>query len=118
MSVLKERARYLRANETNAEKIFWYSIRARQLQNKKFYRQFVVAPYIVDFVCRDLMLIVELDGGQHMDNREQDIYRTRYLQNNGYQVLRFWNNQVMNEFDAVFATLILALSRREQELIL
>ena len=116
MSILKQRARYLRINQTNAEKIFWCSIRARQLENKKFYRQFIVAPYIVDFVCRELMLIIELDGGQHMDNREQDVYRTRYLQNKGYKVVRFWNNQVINEFDDVLASLILAFSQRELEL--
>jgi len=116
MSILKQRARYLRANQTDAEEIFWRSIRARQLENKKFYRQFIVAPYIVDFVCRELMLIIELDGGQHMDNREQDVYRTRYLQNKGYKVVRFWNNQVINEFDDVLTSLILALSQRELEL--
>ena len=91
-------------------------MQAKRFKNKKFYRQFIISPYIVDFVCRDLKLIIELDGSQHMDNRELDISRTRYIEKQGYQVIRFWNNQVFHETEAVLHALSLALSQREREL--
>ena len=115
MHALKERAQFLRRNQTDAEKLLWQRLRGRNLLGKKFYRQFVIAPYIVDFICRELKLIVELDGGQHMDNRELDIARTRYLETQGYQVIRFWNNQVFEEMEGVLTALTLALSQREKE---
>ena len=81
---LRKRAKELRTNQTDAERTIWYHLRARRSRNLKFYRQFVIPPYIVDFVCRDLKLIIELDGGQHIENRELDSLRTSNLETQVY----------------------------------
>jgi very-short-patch-repair endonuclease len=98
--MLKQRARILRLNQTEAEKRLWKHLRNRQLQGFKFYRQYAVAPYIVDFVCRDVGLIVELDGGQHAGSTN-DLARTEYLKAQGYKVVRFWNNDVLRNTEGV-----------------
>ncbi len=91
-------SRQLRKNATEAEKIVWRCLRNRQLQYK-FIRQFNVDDkYIVDFVCLEKRLIIELDGGQHSDCAE-DRLRDAYLQDKGYKVLRFWNNDVLNNLE-------------------
>ncbi len=74
-----------------------------------------VGPYIADFACLELKLIVEVDGGHHSENKK-DIERTKYLNGLGYEVLRFWNNDVENNLDGVVSTLTLALSQRERGL--
>ena len=114
MQVLKERIRFLRHHQTNAENFLWRKLQGRKLLGRKFYRQYVIYPYIVDFVCHELKLIVELDGSQHMDNRELDITRTRYLEAQGYQVIRFWNKQIFDEENEVLTTLNLAISLKER----
>ena len=94
------RARYLRNNLTEAEQRLWYRLKGNQLLGCKFRRQAPIGPYIVDFVCFDRKLVVEVDGGQHL-NSESDLYRTTWLEGEGFCVLRFWNDQVLRETDAV-----------------
>ena len=88
------RARKLRRNETDAERQFWNIVRDRRLDGAKFVRQHPIGRYVVDFICREAMLVVELDGGQHSESG-RDSARTEYLNARGYTVLRFWNNEVL-----------------------
>ena len=100
-------AKELRKNLTDAEQKLWQHLRNRQLEGYKFRRQQAIGKYIVDFVCFEKKLVVELDGGQHSDAKrvEYDSNRTRWLESRGYQVLRFWNHEVLSEFDAVEETI-------------
>jgi very-short-patch-repair endonuclease len=93
-------ARNLRRDQTEAEKLLWSRLRSRQLEDAKFVRQFPIGPYIADFACRSLMLVIELDGGQHADN-PKDIERTRLIESFGYRALRFWNNEVLSNPEGV-----------------
>ncbi len=101
MKNLTKTARTLRKNSTDAEKILWYNIRAKQLEGLKFRRQEPIGRYVVDFVCFERNLIIELDGGQHAIDREKDIERDCWLKNEGFRVLRFWNNDVLNNLEGV-----------------
>ena len=92
--------RALRRNMTDAERKLWQYLRGNQL-GVKFRRQHPFENYILDFVCLPLALIIEVDGGQHMERVERDAKRTALLEAAGFRVLRFWNNQVLNELDAV-----------------
>jgi very-short-patch-repair endonuclease len=94
------RPRQLRRNATDAENRLWYVLRNRSLGGWKFVRQFPVGPYIADFACREAALIVEIDGSQHADNAN-DFIRMKYLNAEGYGVLRFWNGDVLQNRDAV-----------------
>jgi very-short-patch-repair endonuclease len=76
------------------------------LASWKFSRQKPIGPYIVDFVCREASLIVEIDGGQHADRVARDEARTAYLESLGYRVIRFWNNEVLSNTDAVMETIL------------
>ena len=98
---MKQLARTLRMQQTDAEKLLWGRLRNRQLEGCKFRRQQAIGAYIADFLCLEPKLIIELDGGQHAEQREQDEQRTRYLQTLGYRVLRFWNHEVLGDLDAV-----------------
>jgi len=113
-------ARSLRKNQTDAERLLWFRLRGRQLEGFKFRRQERIGSYIVDFICFDKKVIVEIDGGQHNedDGRKRDEARADWLRNEGYRVLRFWNNEVMDNLDGVLEkiretllTLTPALSR-------
>ena len=97
---ITSRARLLRRNMTDAERTLWRSLRRGQLGHK-FRRQRPVGRYIVDFACLYPRLIVEVDGGQHQWRTTQDLERTRQLESAGYTVLRFWNNEVLEETDSV-----------------
>jgi very-short-patch-repair endonuclease len=90
-----KRAQYLRRNLTEAEKKLWWFIRERRLNGYKFRRQAPIGPYIVDFVCFDKKVIVELDGYHHKFQKEYDQKRKDWLRGEGFQVLRFWNQEVM-----------------------
>lgn len=96
-------ARQLRSNQTDAEKILWYQIRAKRFHTLKFKRQQPIGDYIVDFVNLEKKLIIELDGGQHNEetNIQKDTARTTWLEKEGYTVLRFWNNDVFSNMDGV-----------------
>ena len=100
---LKSRRRELRRDQTDTEKILWLQLRNRRFYGIKFFRQYSVGPYVLDFYCPKLKLAVEVDGGQHADDeiREYDEYRSQYLTAHGIEVLRFWNNEVMQNIDGV-----------------
>ncbi len=119
------RARKLREGQTDAEALLWSKLRSRQLLGLKFRRQRPVGIYFADFACLEIGLIIELDGGQHSEGRSiaYDGKRAADFVEMGFQTLRFWNNEVLNETDAVLekirqvaGTLTPALSReRERE---
>ena len=96
-----ENARALRANQTEAEKRLWWRLRDKQVEGFRFRRQVPIGPYIADFVCPSEKLIIEVDGGQHAENEEYDAARTALLEDAGYRVLRFWNNEVFENLDGV-----------------
>jgi very-short-patch-repair endonuclease len=98
---MKELARGLRRNHTEAETKLWHALRNRQIKNSKFRRQQVLGSYIVDFICLDKNLVVELDGSQHTQSPVYDRKRTEFLRRRGFRILRFWNSQIFNEFEAV-----------------
>ena len=96
----RDRARRLRREETDAERRLWIHLRRHQL-GAQFRRQHPIGPYIVDFCCVERMLIVELDGGQHEDQRAQDAARTQWLGEQGFHVLRFSDREALMETEAV-----------------
>jgi very-short-patch-repair endonuclease len=104
-------ARKLRVEETEEEYFLWSDLRGRRLNGYKFARQIPLGPYIADFLCRDARLIVELDGGQHSENN-YDSARTKWLNQQGYSVIRFWNNEVRFERAAVLETILAVLEGR------
>jgi very-short-patch-repair endonuclease len=103
-----DRARHLRLNSTKAELKLWNCLRSRAL-GQKFVRQVPIGPYVVDFACRELRLVIEVDGGQHSDN-SRDALRDRWLRQRGYRVLRFWNNDVLSNTDGVLQIIAAALA--------
>ncbi len=106
------RARHLRKNLTPAERRLWLILRYDQCDGFRFRRQVPLGPYIVDFVCYEARLIIEVDGGQHNEAREMkyDAKRTQWLEQQGYRVHRFWNNEIMNELHVVKEMMIEFLS--------
>jgi len=92
--------RDLRRNMTDAERTLWHKLRGKQMVTHKFRRQHPYGNFILDFVCLDAMLVIEVDGGQHADSGK-DAERDAALVSAGFRILRFWNNQVLNEMDAV-----------------
>ena len=108
-------ARTLRRQSTDAEQRLWRHLRSRQLEGAKFLRQFPIGPHVADFACRSARLAVELDGGQH--SPEADGPRTASIEGFGYKVIRFWNNEVLENSEGVLEVirqeLLLALGHRE-----
>jgi very-short-patch-repair endonuclease len=102
---MKKLARTLRANQTDTEQLLWRYLRNRLFMRAKFRRQQVIGPYIVDFVCFEQRLILELDGGQHAENVECDVRRTAFLESQKFQVVRFWNNEVLRNMEGVLETI-------------
>nr|WP_149893926.1 endonuclease domain-containing protein [Roseibium aestuarii] len=100
-------ARHLRRNATDAEQLLWYHLRNRGLNGWKFRCQVPVGPYVADFVCKEAELVVELDGGHHSLQADQDAARTLFLESVGFRVVRFWNNQVLQETQAVLEIILL-----------
>ena len=107
--LLLSRAKQLRNDKTDAERRFWNMVRNRSVANFRFVRQMPIDNFIVDFVCRERMLVVELDGSQHAESR-YDERRTGILNGLGYGVLRFWNSEVVDHRDAVQEVLIETLA--------
>jgi very-short-patch-repair endonuclease len=97
-------ARKLRVNQTDAETVLWNRIRNRQIDGHKFVRQEPIGDYVCDFVCRERLLVVEVDGGQHSESAIDGI-RDQRLAEDGYRVLRFWNNEVLGNLEGVLATI-------------
>jgi very-short-patch-repair endonuclease len=94
-------ARQLRSKQTDAENLLWSHLRAHRLFGLKFRRQQPIGIYVVDFLCPEKKLIVELDGGQHQERAEYDEVRDAWLESEGYTVLRYWNNEVMENLEGV-----------------
>ncbi len=108
MSLL-DNAKVLRRTQTDAEQKLWYHLRAHRFMGKKFKRQKPVGRYIVDFVCLEEKLIIELDGGQHAERVDYDQERDLWLCNQGYTVFRFWNSELMSEMECVLERILTAL---------
>ncbi len=92
---LGSKSRALRRRSTDAERRLWYLLRARRFCNMKFRRQHRIGPYIVDFVCLNHRIVIEVDGGQHLERTPFDHARDRFLTSEGFRVLRLWNNEVL-----------------------
>jgi very-short-patch-repair endonuclease len=106
--LLTKRARNMRANPTDAERKLWYLLRDRRLDHLKWRRQFIVDDrYIVDFVCLSHRLIIEADGSQHADSRD-DARRDHWLKSEGFTVLRFWNNEILTNVDGIAEAIMAA----------
>lgn len=104
-------ARRLRGSQTIAEGLVWQQLRGKRLEGIKFRRQQTIGNYIVDFVSYNKKLVIEIDGGQHNDEKDilYDNKRTKYLQSMGYVVLRFWNTDVTNNIQGVFEKILSVL---------
>lgn len=105
-----EKARYLRKHMTDAELKLWQLIRKRQIHGFKFRKQASVGSYIVDFVCFEKQLIIEVDGGQHKERISYDGQRTAWLKSQGFSVVRFWNNDVLKRPEEVVEKIFRLLS--------
>ncbi len=105
-------ARRLRKDMTETEKLLWSKLRRRQMCGAYFRRQSSFRQYVLDVVCHEARLVIELDGGQHAERVKQDQRRTRLLESEGYQVLRFWNNALTENLDGVLQTIHNALESR------
>ena len=99
-------AKKLRKNSTVVESLLWNRIKARQLQGIKFRRQQPIEKFIVDFVSFEKRIVIELDGGQHKMNREKDKQRDRFLVENGFTVLRFWDSEVIANMEGVLEAIL------------
>ena len=102
------RARRLRNNMTEQEKKLWYYLRKRFINNCRFRRQYPIGNYVVDFICREKNLIIELDGGQHNETKAiiYDKERTEYLESRGFKVIRFWNNDIDTNIETVLSKIV------------
>ena len=105
-------ARQLRKQQTDAERNLWFKLRGYRLAGLKFRRQMSLNGFVVDFCCPSVKLIVELDGVQHTEQREQDARRTKDLESSGYFVLRFWNNEVLQNIDGVVEEILMTASQQ------
>ena len=106
------RARELRGNATEAERKLWQHLSARKLAGIRFNRQFPIGQFICDFVSREKRLVIELDGGHHAAALEYDARRTGFLEAQGYLVIRFWNNDVLENIDGVLKAIEQVLDNR------
>jgi very-short-patch-repair endonuclease len=104
-----QRARDLRRNLTNAERRLWSQLRLRQIEGHRFRRQRPVGPYVVDFICLEQRLVIEVDGGQHAERTSQDAKRDAWLRSQGYRILRYWNNEVLSQTEGVVQVIMGAL---------
>lgn len=109
---IKRRAVELRKEQTPAESRLWAYLRGDKLRGINFRRQHAIGNYIVDFCAIKAKLIIELDGSQHLEQSEYDAERAVFLESKGYRVLRFWNNDVMNDIHAVIQVIELALEEQ------
>jgi very-short-patch-repair endonuclease len=108
-------AKRLRRDQTDAERVLWFQLRGRRLRGLKFKRQVPIDRFVVDFCCADAHLIIELDGGQHAIRVEEDANRTKILEAMGYLVLRFWNNDVLQNTDGVLEEILNTLLQHRSE---
>jgi very-short-patch-repair endonuclease len=115
MSGTTELPRRLRRNQTDVERVLWLQLRGRRLRGLKFKRQVPIDRYIADFCCADARLIIELDGGQHATRTSEDANRTKVLEAMGYLLLRFWNNDVLQNLDGVLEEILSTLEQHRSE---
>ena len=104
----RDLARRLRQAMTDAERALWRHLRMRQIAGARFRRQHPIGPYVVDFVCLDPRVVIEVDGGQHAESRS-DAARDAFLRTHGYRVLRFWNHEVLGNPEGVWLRIAQAL---------
>ena len=102
-------ARHLRRNMTDVERHLWHRLRERQIKGFKFRRQHPFREYVLDFVCLEAKVVIELDGSQHFAAQSSDAARTSKLEAAGFQVLRFWNNEVLSNIEGVLEVIWRAL---------
>jgi very-short-patch-repair endonuclease len=98
-------SRNLRKRQTDAENLIWRHLRRKQVEGLRFRRQHPIGKYIVDFVCLEKLLILEIDGGQHAIEKEKDSLRDNWLIPEGYRILKFWNNEVFENLPGVLETI-------------
>ena len=103
------KARGLRQHSTDAELALWMRLRSRQLAGWKFRRQVPMGKYIVDFVCFERKVVIEVDGGHHQEQARYDTTRTTWLESQGFRVFRFWNHEILTDVEAVQEALLGAL---------
>ena len=108
MKEIVKKSRELRKNQTPQEKKLWLYLRKRNINNYKFRRQYPIGNYIVDFICHEKKLIIEIDGGQHNIpiNIDYDEKRTAFLKEKGFNVMRFWNNDIDNNIEGVYLEIV------------
>ena len=104
------RARRLRRDQTDAEKKLWAHLRARRFGEFRFRRQFPIGNFIADFACLRARLVIELDGGQHLDQAAKDAWRTKLIELRGHRVMRFWDAEVLTNIDGVLERIEQALN--------
>ena len=104
----KPNPRVLRKRSTDAESLLWFHLRNRNFSGYKFRRQHPLGRYVVDFFCEEKEIVVEVAGSQHAEVTADSLERDRWLKMKGYRVLRFWNNQILNETDAVLEVILQA----------
>ncbi len=116
-SIARTRAKSLRHSQTDAERRLWNCLRKRSLGNHKFVRQLPIGPFIADFVCRERLLVIEVDGVTHADAHEvaYDSRRTKFLETQGYAVMRVGNLEVFTNLDGVLNSILLALQERDSQ---
>jgi very-short-patch-repair endonuclease len=107
----RHHARTLRKNMTGAERVMWNHLKGRALNGYRFNRQVEIGPFIADFLCREIKVVVEIDGPSH-SGKTTDQLRTAYLEERGYVVFRAWNNEIYSNLDGVLKGLLLVLESR------
>jgi very-short-patch-repair endonuclease len=108
-------AKRLRRHQTDAERVLWFQLRDRRLAGLKFKRQVPIDRFVVDFCCEGARLVIEIDGGQHATRAAEDLSRTKILEAMGYLVLRFWNNDVLQNTDGVLEEILSTLEQQRSE---
>lgn len=109
--MISQFAKILRKNSTDAERLLWFNLRNRRLGGYKFRRQYKLGSFIVDFICLEKKLIIEVDGGQHSEMIDEDLKRAEILNKQGYKILRFWNNEVFKETDSILQLILSRLNK-------
>jgi len=110
--IQKLRRQELRKNQTGAEKTLWSKIRNRQINNLKFYRQYGVGPYIIDFFCPQIRFAIELDGERHKDAAIYDKERELFLKDKDIKTIRFWNNEVIEDVEKVLKRILIGIENK------
>jgi very-short-patch-repair endonuclease len=105
---IKAFVKSLRKRSTDAESLLWKHLRAKRLKGLKFRRQEPIGKYIADFVCYEKQIIIEVDGGQHSIDKDRDNERDIWFKGEGFKVLRFWNNEVLNDTEAVLTAIMMS----------